>query len=384
MSLRASAATSHPMTQSSAKRLRKHRPCIRGCTAGSPHSSQPCWSNRVANTGELGPPCTTPVAGELTPPSAMPPARRHGPRRRPIRPALTRGRRTARSWVLSILSPSPRTSASTLPRTPSVMHRSRRACRASWGRRPCRKPYEPSSQSGSSIASNRLATALWTLVASHGGCPIGRWRPSSFSTQTRSTGAAWERPLRRRSGRPRRVSARCAAYPWAVTPSIPAALAFLVWRYASRRQSSSLRGASGVQTRAGSRAACAAIRWSVGVTVAERTVSPVGLSSFSGRPGVACPPVGPVGLRAPPASVRCVATTASLPIAGTFVCHAPPDTLGAPRVRGLPCGLAAGGKPPDAARALGHPGPPSGVVTRRAMARPRARVPPVQTCPALG
>ena len=124
MSLRASAATSHPMTQSSAKRLRKHRPCIRGCTAGSPHSSQPCWSNRVANTGELGPPCTTPVAGELTPPSAMPPARRHGPRRRPIRPALTRGRRTARSWVLSILSPSPRTSASTLrARLPSCTAR---------------------------------------------------------------------------------------------------------------------------------------------------------------------------------------------------------------------------------------------------------------------
>ena len=154
----------------------------------------------------------------------MPPASRHGPRRRPIRPALTRGRRTARSWVL--LDPVAVSTDSGLhapPRTPSVMHRSRRACRASWGRRLLPQAgAEPSSQSGSSIASNRLATALWTLVASDGICLIGRWRPSSFSTpRTRSTGAAWERPLRRRSGRPRRVSARCAAYPWAVAPYDP-------------------------------------------------------------------------------------------------------------------------------------------------------------------
>ena len=44
------------------------------------------------------------------------------------------------------------------------------------------------------------------------------------------TGAAWERPRRRRSCRSRRFSSRCSAYASAVTPSIPGALDLLVWR----------------------------------------------------------------------------------------------------------------------------------------------------------
>ena len=64
-------------------------------------------------------------------------------------------------------------------------------------------------------------------------------------------------------------------------PGETSALALLVWRYASRRQSSSIRWASVVKTRSGSWAACAAMRWSFGVTVGDLKVSPVGLSSRS-------------------------------------------------------------------------------------------------------
>jgi hypothetical protein len=62
-------------------------------------------------------------------------------------------------------------------------------------------------------------------------------------------------------------------------PVDPGALALLVRRYASHRKSTSIRWASVVHTRSGSRPACAAIRWSFGVTVGDLKVSPIGLSS---------------------------------------------------------------------------------------------------------
>ena len=52
-------------------------------------------------------------------------------------------------------------------------------------------------------------------------------------------------------------------------------------------------------------------------------------------------------------------------------------------VRGIPRGLVVWSKPPDHARAFGHPVPQSGSLTRRQMALPRSRAPPVHTCPAL-
>ena len=131
------------------------------------------------------------------------------------------------------------------------------------------------------------------MLSSNAGVPIGRRPPSSFSIYTRSTGAAGDTPRRRRSWRSRRCSARCSAYLGAVTPSIPAALAWLVWRYASRRKSASIRGASVVQPQAGSRAACAARRWRGGVTVGERKVSPVLLSGATGGPVSPSLPWGP-------------------------------------------------------------------------------------------
>ena len=60
-----------------------------------------------------------------------------------------------------------------------------------------------------------------------------------------------------------------------------------------------------------------------------------------------------------------------------------PDTLPASRVRSVPHGLVPRGKPPGHARAFGHPVPHSGYGTRRQVALPSSRVPPVKTCPAL-
>src|SRR5206468_7998493 len=55
-----------------------------------------------------------------------------------------------------------------------------------------------------------------------------------------------------------------------------AALAGLGWRYASRSQASALRWARVVQTRSGSWAACAALRWSWGGRVGRSRERPSG------------------------------------------------------------------------------------------------------------
>src|SRR6266705_617637 len=54
-----------------------------------------------------------------------------------------------------------------------------------------------------------------------------------------------------------------------------------------------------------------------------------------------------------------------------------------PYVRGLPEGLMVWSQRPDHARAFGQPVPHSGPLTRRQMALPSSRVPPLKTCPAL-
>jgi len=58
----------------------------------------------------------------------------------------------------------------------------------------------------------------------------------------------------------------------------------------------------------------------------------------------AFPPVGRLGLTSPPSSVLCAATTAALPLSGSFTCRSFPDTLLASLVRGIPAGLVARGK----------------------------------------
>ena len=98
------------------------------------------------------------------------------------------------------------------------------------------------------------------------------------------------------------------------------------------------------------------------------------------RPDGTCPPGGRLGLTSPPSRVLCAATTPTMPLSGRFACRALPDTLPASVVRGLPHGLVAWGKPPGL---LVPRSPTPGLWSRRHVALPRSRVPPVQTCPAL-
>ena len=100
-------------------------------------------------------------------------------------------------------------------------------------------------------------------------------------------------------------------------------------------------------------------------------------------PDGAFPPVGRLGLTSPLSSVLCAATTAILPVSGSFTCRSFPDTLPASVVRGVPDGLVIWSKPPDHARAFGHPVPHSGSLTRRQVALPSSRATPVNACPAL-
>jgi len=77
-------------------------------------------------------------------------------------------------------------------------------------------------------------------------------------------------------------------------------------------------------------------------------------------------------LRLPPCPSRGPSLVARSPIP----CVLPPFVVSL-------CGLVLWWKPPDHARAFGHPVPQSGSVTRRQVALPSSRVPPVKTCPAL-
>ena len=100
-------------------------------------------------------------------------------------------------------------------------------------------------------------------------------------------------------------------------------------------------------------------------------------------PGVAFPPVGPVGLSSPPSQVLCSAKTAPCPSWDTsLVARAPIPCLFL-GVRDVPIGLVVWSKPPDDARAFGHPVPHSGSVTRRQVALPSSRVTLMHACPAL-
>src|SRR5207249_7143802 len=99
---------------------------------------------------------------------------------------------------------------------------------------------------------------------------------------------------------------------------------------------------------------------------------------------VAFPPVGRLGLTSPPSSVLCAATTATLPFSGRFACRSLPRYLACfHRFVVSRQGSRPGRKPPDHARAFGHPVPHSGYATRRQLALPSSRVPPMNACPAL-
>ena len=77
-------------------------------------------------------------------------------------------------------------------------------------------------------------------------------------------------------------------------------------------------------------------------------------------------------LRLPPCPSWVASLVARSPIPCPLLC-----------VRGVPAGLVIWSKPPDHARAFGHPVPQSGSLTRRQVALPSSRATPVNTCPAL-
>jgi hypothetical protein len=100
-------------------------------------------------------------------------------------------------------------------------------------------------------------------------------------------------------------------------------------------------------------------------------------------PGVAFPPVGPVGLGSPPSPVLCSAKTARLSVAGHFACRSRPVTLSA-SVRSCSPLRAHGQVEASRPRqGLWSPGPQSGMLTRRQVALPSSQVTPVNACPAL-
>jgi len=100
-------------------------------------------------------------------------------------------------------------------------------------------------------------------------------------------------------------------------------------------------------------------------------------------PGVAFPPVGPLGLGAPPSPGLCAAKTPPCPSrVASLVARFPiPCLLHCVRV--VPRGLVAWWKPPGHARAFGRPVPQSGHGARRQVVLPRSRATPLKTCPAL-
>jgi hypothetical protein len=130
-------------------------------------------------------------------------------------------------------------------------------------------------------------------------------------------------------------------------------------------------------------AAPGAVHWAAVVRVGARNVSPLfpasGCSARRRLPSR--------GSRGPPFPT-CVGTLrrddCPLSRSGRFACRSRPDPWRACMVRGLPHGLGTAGNAPRSPPGLVVPrSPPPGLASRRPVALPRSRVPPVQTCPAL-
>lgn len=81
-------------------------------------------------------------------------------------------------------------------------------------------------------------------------------------------------------------------------------------------------------------------------------------------PGMACPPVGPMGDGSPPSPVLCAAKTAALSISGRCARRSLPDTLPASARSWSPLRAHDQVEAPDHARAFGRPVPQSGHVVK--------------------
>ena len=134
-----------------------------------------------------------------------------------------------------------------------------------------------------------------------------------------------------------------------------------------------------------SRAAAApgAVHWSAVVRVGELNVSPLSpASGCSARRRL--PSRGSLGPHFPTFVGTLRRYDCPLSLSGRFACRSLPDTLRAFMVRGLPHGLGTSGKAPRIPPGLlVTRSPPPGISSRRQVALPSSRVPPVKTCPAL-
>src|SRR6266478_265440 len=134
-----------------------------------------------------------------------------------------------------------------------------------------------------------------------------------------------------------------------------------------------------------SRAAAApgAVHWSAVVRVGELNVSPLSpASGCSARRRL--PSRGSLGPHFPTFVGTIRRYDCPLSLSGRFAYRSLPDTLRAFMVRGLPHGLGTTGKAPRIPPGLlVTRSPPPGISSRRQVALPSSRVPPVKTCPAL-
>jgi hypothetical protein len=132
-----------------------------------------------------------------------------------------------------------------------------------------------------------------------------------------------------------------------------------------------------------SRAAAAprAVPWRPVVRVGELKVSPLSpASGCSARRRL--PSRGSLGPHFPtfPGTMR--RYDCHLPVSGASLVARLPDTLPASRVRGVPHGLMIEWKPSTTPGPLITRSPSPGIWSRRQVALPRSRVPPLETCPA--
>ena len=124
------------------------------------------------------------------------------------------------------------------------------------------------------------------------------------------------------------------------------------------------------------------VHWPAVVRVGELEVSPLSpASGCSARRRL--PSRGSLGPHFPTFLGTMRRYDCHLPVSGSFTCRLFPDTLPASIVRGLPYGLVAGRKLPVTPGPLVTRSPNPGMTSRRPVALPRSRVPPLKTCPAL-
>ena len=127
---------------------------------------------------------------------------------------------------------------------------------------------------------------------------------------------------------------------------------------------------------------CPTVYWPAVVRVGELKVSPLcPASGCAARRRL--PSRGSLGPHFPTFLGTMRRYDCHLPVSGSFTCRSFPATLPASIVRGLPYGLVAGRKLPVTPGPLVTRSPTPGLSSRRPMALPSSRVPPVKPCPAL-